>query len=131
MIGRFRQGLVVPAHPLALDATRRLDERRQRALTRYYIDARAGRPAGGAPPTRLAIHEPSRGLLAPVLALAAETAAQHDQPVVLIAGACGLTAQAVAEAELAAALGYHLVLLPPHHDLDEDQLVERARAVGE
>ena len=36
------RGTVIPAHPLALTADRRLDERRQRALTRYYIEAGAG-----------------------------------------------------------------------------------------
>jgi dihydrodipicolinate synthase/N-acetylneuraminate lyase len=131
MIERFRRGLVIPAHPLALNADRKLDERRQRALTRYYVEAGAGGLAVGVHTTQFAIHEPSYGLLAPVLELAAQTVAEYHQPVVLIAGACGPTAQAVTEAELAASLGYHLVLLSPHPDLDEDALLARARAVGE
>ncbi|WP_199565224.1 hypothetical protein [Spongiactinospora rosea] len=106
----FRRGLVVPAHPLALTAGRKLDERRQRALTRYYIDAGAGGPAVGVHTTQFAIH--GTGLLAPVLELAAETARDQarwqNRDVVLIAGATGDTAQAVAEAELAASLGYQV-----------------------
>ncbi|MEU4780013.1 dihydrodipicolinate synthase family protein [Micromonospora sp. NPDC023633] len=128
-LARFRRGCVIPAHPLALDADRRLDERRQRALTRYYLASGAGGIAVGVHTTQFAIHDPKVGLLAPVLELAAETAAGSDA--ILVAGACGDTAQAVAEAELAASLGYHMVLLPPYAPLDEDALVERARAVGE
>ncbi|MFI7489926.1 dihydrodipicolinate synthase family protein [Micromonospora echinaurantiaca] len=126
---RFQRGCVIPAHPLALDADRRLDERRQRALTRYYLASGAGGIAVGVHTTQFAIHDPKVGLLAPVLELAAETAAGSDA--ILVAGACGDTAQAVAEAELAASLGYHLVLLSPYGPLDEDALIERARAVGE
>lgn len=128
-LARFRQGCVIPAHPLALTPDRRLDERRQRALTRYYLASGAGGIAVGVHTTQFAIHDPAVGLLAPVLELAAETAAGSDA--VLVAGACGDTAQAVAEAELAASLGYHMVLLSPYAGLDEDGLVEQARAVGE
>jgi hypothetical protein len=128
-LARFRQGCVIPAHPLALDSRRRLDVRRQRALTRYYLAAGAGGIAVGVHTTQFAIHDPKVGLLAPVLELAAETAAGAD--VVLVAGVCGPTEQAVAEAALAASLGYDMVLLSPYAGLDEDALVERARAVGE
>jgi dihydrodipicolinate synthase/N-acetylneuraminate lyase len=140
----FRRGCVIPAHPLALDARRRLDERRQRALTRYYLDAGAGGLAVGVHTTQFAIHAPGAGLLAPVLELAAETAAGHDaserssaasdaagSSVVLIAGVVGPTRQAVAEAELAASFGYHAVLLPPVAGLAEDALLDRAKAVGQ
>ncbi|MFI9560110.1 dihydrodipicolinate synthase family protein [Nonomuraea endophytica] len=125
----FRRGLVIPAHPLALDAGRKLDERRQRALTRYYVDAGAGGLAVGVHTTQFAIH--GTPLLAPVLELAAETSREAEREVVLVAGATGPTAQAVAEAELARTLGYHMVLLSPYAELDEDALIERARAVGE
>ncbi|WP_441155900.1 dihydrodipicolinate synthase family protein [Micromonospora sp. H33] len=128
-LARFQSGCVIPAHPLALDADRKLDERRQRALTRYYLASGAGGIAVGVHTTQFAIHDPAVGLLAPVLELAAETAAGSDA--ILVAGACGDTAQAVAEAELAASLGYHMVLLSPYAPLDEEALVERARAVGE
>ncbi|MEX2631200.1 MAG: dihydrodipicolinate synthase family protein [Tistlia sp.] len=103
-------GTVIPAHPLALDAERRLDERRQRALTRYYLDAGAGGLAVGVHTTQFAIREV--GLYEPVLALAAETAAAWtDRPVAMVAGLAGRTEQACREAEIAAGLGYHAGLL--------------------
>src|SRR5450432_1586529 len=73
-LAAFRAGTVIPAHPLALDAGRRLDERRQRALTRYYIDAGAGGLAVGVHTTQFAIHEPKRGLLRHVLQVAVDAA---------------------------------------------------------
>lgn len=133
-IDRFRRGLVLPAHPLALDAGRRLDEQRQRALSRYYLEAGAGGLAVAVHSTQFAIHEPERGLLKPVLELAALTAEEYpDRQPVLVAGLCGPTEQAVAEAELAASLGYHLALLAPYgaSDLTEDELLVRTRAVAE
>jgi dihydrodipicolinate synthase/N-acetylneuraminate lyase len=134
---RFADGCVIPAHPLALDADRRLDERRQRALSRYYLDAGAGGLAVAVHTTQFAIHEPDRGLLRPVLELAAETAREHEarggQAPVLVAGVTGPTADAVAETQLAADLGYDLVLLGSYGaaQASEDGLIERARAVGE
>ncbi|TWD84665.1 dihydrodipicolinate synthase/N-acetylneuraminate lyase [Kribbella amoyensis] len=131
---RFRSGCVIPAHPLAVDADRRLDERRQRALSRYYLEAGAGGLAVAVHTTQFALHEPERGLLAPVLGLAAEVAGEYPgEAPILIAGLTGPTAQAVAEAELAASLGYDLTLLSPYNvgDQSEDALLERARAVGE
>ncbi|WP_327091096.1 dihydrodipicolinate synthase family protein [Nonomuraea sp. NBC_01738] len=125
----FRRGLAIPAHPLALTAERRLDERRQRALTRYYVAAGAGGLAVGVHTTQFAIH--GTDLLPPVLELAAETARESERRVLLVAGATGPTAQAVAEASLARSLGYDMVLLSPYAELDEDALIERARAVGE
>ncbi|MBO1330061.1 dihydrodipicolinate synthase family protein [Streptomyces sp. VRA16 Mangrove soil] len=129
----LREGTVVPAHPLALDAGRRLDERRQRALTRYYMASGAGGVAVAVHTTQFEIREPGVGLLRPVLELAAETVrAEAGRPFVMVAGACGYTAQAVAEAELAASLGYDAVLLSPAvPGADEKGLLERARAVGE
>lgn len=126
-------GTVIPAHPLALDAHRTLDERRQRALTRYYLAAGAGGIAIAVHTTQFEIHEPERGLLEPVLALTADVLdAEADRPLVRISGVVGDTAQAVREAELASALGYHAVLLSPRvAGADEDALIERAAAVGE
>lgn len=106
---KLRFGLVIPAHPLALNANRKLDERRQRALTRYYIAAGAGGIAVGVHTTQFTIRDPKIGLLEPVLTLALEESRSHN--VVKIAGACGKTQQAVAEAQLAASLGYDAVLL--------------------
>jgi len=80
VLAAVRRGLVIPAHPLALDARRRLDERRQRALTRYYLAAGAGGVAVGVHTTQFAIREPKVGLLRPVLELAAEEVARHVAP---------------------------------------------------
>src|SRR6188472_3315094 len=106
-------GVAIPAHPLALTANRTLDERHQRALTRYYVDAGAGGIAVGVHTTQFAIRRPEHGLLRPVLELAAESArawrTESHAPIALVAGAVGPTAQAVAEAEVAASLGYDLV----------------------
>jgi dihydrodipicolinate synthase/N-acetylneuraminate lyase len=124
---RLREGLVIPAHPLALTAARKLDERRQRALTRYYLDAGAGGIAVGVHTTQFSIRE--HGLYRPVLALAAETVGERQ--VVMIAGACGPASQAVAEACTAKDLGYHAALLTPLASLTENELLDRARAVGE
>src|SRR6186713_2161531 len=92
------QGLVIPAHPLALTEARRLDERRQAALTRYYCDAGAGGIAVGVHTTQFAIRDPTVQLLRPVLELAIRTARDWSgaRRVVTIAGVCGLTEQAVA-----------------------------------
>ena len=106
---RLAEGLVIPAHPLALTSARKLDERRQRALTRYYLAAGAGGVAVGVHTTQFAIRDPKIGLYQPVLELAMEEAAKAD--VVKIAGVCGPRHQAVKEAELARSLGYDAVLL--------------------
>lgn len=106
-------GLAIPAHPLALTAEGSLDERHQRALTRYYHAAGTGGLAVGVHTTQFEIRDV--GLLEPVLALAADTLAACDDAAgtrtVRIAGVCGGTRQAVAEARLAADLGYHAGLL--------------------
>lgn len=105
----LRKGLVIPAHPLALTETRKLDERHQRALTRYYLAAGAGGIAVGVHTTQFAIRDPKFNLLKPVLELASEE--MKSRSAVKIAGVCGETRQAMAEAELAKSLGYDAVLL--------------------
>jgi dihydrodipicolinate synthase/N-acetylneuraminate lyase len=112
---RLAEGLVIPAHPLALDAERRLDERHQRALSRYYLSAGAGGLAVGVHTTQFEIHDPRIGLYRPVLELAREeaerfTAAGGPAPV-LVAGIVGETPQALGEARLARELGYDCGLL--------------------
>jgi len=126
-------GAVIPAHPLALTTQRRLDERHQRALTRYYLAAGAGGLAVGVHTTQFEIREPAHNLLRPVLELAAEVMdAEAQRPIIRVAGACGDTPQAVAEAELAASLGYHAVLLSPAvPGASHEHLLTRATAVGE
>ena len=123
-------GLVIPAHPLALNSQRQLDERRQRALTRYYLAAGAGGIAVGVHTTQFAIRDPRFGLLESVLRLAADESQGND--IVKIAGVCGKGKQALAEAELAAKLGYDAALLSLA-DLKRQtipQLLEHARAIA-
>jgi len=127
---RLRSGLVIPAHPLALNCDRKLDERRQRALTRYYLAAGAGGIAVGVHTTQFAIRDPQFGLLEPVLSLAWEESRGHD--IVKIAGVCGKRGQAIAEAQLANELGYNAVLLSlaALHDASVPELLEHARTIA-
>ena len=132
----LRRGLVLPALPLALTSQRRLDERRQRGLCRYYLAAGAGGLAVAVHTTQFAIREPRHGLLRPVLALAAEEMARHEdgrQVPVRIAGLCGSTVQAVSEAALARELGYHagLLSLAALREAEETTLLAHCRAVAE
>lgn len=131
----LHEGCVIPAHPLALNANRQLDVRRQKALTRYYMAAGAGGVAVGVHTTQFEIRRDDVNLFEAVLRLAAETVAEvHlDRPFIMVAGACGPTEQAVREAELAASLGYHAVLLSNGGlaDWSDEQLLERTRRVGE
>jgi hypothetical protein len=126
------RGCVIPAHPLALDAARRLDARRQRALSRYYLDAGAGGLAVGVHTTQFAIRE--AGLYEPVLELAARTAAQWARrPVVLVAGLAGRTTQAVREAQTARGLGYHagMVSLAAMKGASIDELIAHCAALAQ
>ena len=124
----LRRGTVIPAHPLALDAGRRLDERRQRALARYYLDAGSGGLAVGVHATQFAIRE--AGLYNRVLEIAAEEAAKRR--VVMIAGLAGKTAAAKMEAGIARALGYHagMLSLGAMKGASIDELVAHCAAVA-
>ena len=130
------RGAVIPAHPLALTAQRKLDERRQRALTRYYAAAGATGLAIGVHTTQFQIHNPKTGLLRPVLELAAEETDRADEkrtePLVRIAGVCGRTDQAAAEAELACELRFHaaLVSLAAWKDAASDAQIDHCRTVA-
>lgn len=131
LLTQFRDGGVIPAHPLAVNAKRRLDENRQRALSRYYLDAGAIGLAVAVHTTQFELRK--HGLLEPVLSLAAEEARAHASEPFLVAGAVGDTRQAVREAELATSMGYCAVLLSMAalQDADENVLIEHCRAVAE
>lgn len=130
---RLRRGLVIPAHPLALTAGRRLDERRQRALTRYYLDAGAGGVAVGVHTTQFGIR--SAGLYRPVLELAASVMAEKARwsRAVRVAGIVGPTRRAVSEARVARDCGYDagLLSLGALRGASDDRLIAHARAVAE
>lgn len=131
----MREGVAIPAHPLALTAARKLDERRQRALTRYYLAAGAGGVAVGVHTTQFEIREARFGLFKPVLELAMEElrVADTDEELVKVAGIVGRTPQAVCEAEFAARCGYDIGLLSlgAWRDASIPELLAHARAVAE
>lgn len=127
----LRQGVVIPAHPLALTEDRKFDERHQRAMSRYYMDAGAGGLAVGVHSTQFEIRDV--GLYEPVLRLAVETAsAWTDRTKIMIAGLVGPTSQALAEADIALGLGYHagLLSLAAHKGASEDDLIAHCQAVS-
>jgi hypothetical protein len=132
----LRRGAVIPAHPLALNADRRMDERRQRALARYYVAAGAGGLAVGVHTTQFAIRNPRIGLFEPVLKLAAEEMDRADrlraEPLVRVGGICGETAQAVCEAQLLKELKYSagLLSLAAAKDLDDQALIAHCREIA-
>jgi dihydrodipicolinate synthase/N-acetylneuraminate lyase len=128
VVDALRDGLVIPAHPLALTQGRKLDERRQRALTHYYLAAGVGGLAVGVHTTQFAIRE--CGLLCPILELARD--ATSGRRSVLVAGICGATNQAVKEAQLARELGYHagLLSLAALKSTSEDELMQHSQAVA-
>ena len=128
----LQRGAAIPAHPLALDADRAFDRRRQRALTRYYLDAGAGGLAVGVHTTQFAIRDV--GLYRPVLELAMQSARKWtDRTPIMIAGLAGRTVQATQEAALARDLGYHagLLSLAAMKGASEDELISHAQLVAQ
>ena len=126
----LRSGTVIPAHPLALDADRKLDRRHQRGLSRYYLASGSGGMAVGVHSTQFAIRE--TGLYEPVLRLAAEAAGAAGRPIILVGGIIGRTEQALREAAIARALGYHpgLLGLGAWRGTSEDEVLEHCRKVA-
>ena len=135
-LAAIRRGLAIPACPLALNSQRCLDERRQRALLRYYFAAGAGGLAVAVHTTQFAIRDPGIGLFEPILSLAAEemTCADQDRaiPLARIGGICGGTAQAVHEAGMLRRHGFHagLLSLAALKDASEDELISHCRTVA-
>ncbi|HEY1174360.1 MAG TPA: dihydrodipicolinate synthase family protein [Verrucomicrobiae bacterium] len=133
----LQRGLVIPALPLALNANRKWDERRQRALLRYYFAASAGGVAVGVHTTQFTIRDPHIGLFQPLLKLASEEFSRADvtrgEPLVRVCGICGPTAQATGEAHFAAEAGYHagLLSLAALKSATDDELIAHCRAVAE
>jgi len=133
----LKEGHVIPAQPLALDAQRKFSERHQRAITRYYLAAGVGGLAVGVHSTQFEIREPQHGLFKPVLELAAQTIDEElsvaRRPFIKIAGLCGRTEQALAEAEIALGYGYQAGLLSLgayKNDTEEEMLVHCTRVAA-
>jgi dihydrodipicolinate synthase/N-acetylneuraminate lyase len=131
----LREGTVIPAHPLALTKERKLDERRQKLLTQYYLASGAGGVAVGVHTTQFEIRRPEINLLESVLRLAAEQIrdSNHGRPFLKVAGIVGPTTQALHEAELAVKHGYHLGLVSMGglNDLREAELIKRLEAIAD
>lgn len=132
----LRRGVVIPATPLALTTERKHDERRQRALYRYYAAAGSGGVAVAVHSTQFEIREPQHNLFKPVLEIGAEELANTKftggRPIVKIAGVCGPTGQAVQEAQLATDLGYDagLLSLAALKQSSEDEMIQHCREVS-
>lgn len=131
----LHKGTVIPAHPLALNENLTLNEKRQRMLTRYYIESGAGGVAVGVHTTQFEIRKPGFNLLEPVLKLAAEEIekAKLSRPFIKVAGIVGPEEVALKEAALAAQYGYHLGLvsmggLPQY---TEAQLIKRVEKIAD
>ena len=133
----LQDGVVIPAHPLALTSERKLDERRQRALTRYYLHSGAGGVAVGVHTTQFAIHDDKIGLYYPVLQLASETMREfehlHSRKIIKVAGVIGKTEQALHEATSAVSLGYQigLVSLSAFRTSSDDELIDHCKMIAE
>lgn len=129
------EGTVIPAHPLALTDSRKLDETKQKLLTRYYMAAGAGGVAVGVHTTQFEIRKPEINLLEPVLRLAAEQIRDTDpgRPFLKVAGITGNTTQALHEAALAVKHGFHLGLVSMGglNHLSESDLVKRLEKISE
>ena len=131
------QGAFLPAMPLVLDENRQFDEPGQRRLVRYYLESGVDGIAVGVHTTQFAIRDPKINLYERVLRVAMDEmeaySAREGRQLVAVAGVCGEAEQAVAEAGLAARLGYDAVLLSPGGlaHLSEDELVERTRLVAD
>ncbi len=132
----LQRGVAIPASPLALDADRRHDRRRQRALYRYYAAAGAGGVAVAVHTTQFEIRDPRHGLMEPVLRLAAETLGEletsHCRRILKIAGVCGPTGQTAGEARMARSLGYDagLLSLAAMRDAGEEELLAHCATVS-
>ena len=130
------RGVVIPASPLALTEKREHDQRRQRAIYRYYSDAGVGGIAVGVHTTQFEIRDPAVGLFEPVLRLAAEEMdsldQNRDEPLIRIGGVCGQTPQATEEARLLADLGYHagLLSLAAYAQADDETLLKHCEVIA-
>lgn len=132
---QLHNGVVIPAHPLALTENRTLDEKQQRALTRYYAASGAGGVAVGVHTTQFEIRDKDIGLYEPVLKLAADEIEEADlaDPFIKIAGICGPTQQAESEAEIAVNHGYHFGLLSMGglESYTDEDLIKRTEKIAE
>lgn len=137
VLKRLAKGVVIPAHPLALNDDRQIDETRQRALSRYYLSAGAGGLAVGVHTTQFNIRDPRHGFFDSILAIAEEEFNRVElggsEPLIRVAGICGDTRQAVREAEIARdhRFDFGLLNLSMMKGAPINRLVDHCRRVGE
>ena len=133
----LHEGTVIPAIPLALTEERQLDEKFQRHMIRYYLEAGSGGVAAAVHSTQFEIRDPKFNLFKPVLELVVSEIKKYEREtgktIVRISGVCGETKQACQEAQVAKELGFDAVLLSPGglNHWSEEQLLERTRAVAQ
>lgn len=136
ILDALQKGVVIPALPLALNEDRKLNENRERALMRYYLDAGVGGVAVGVHTTQFEIRLPEVNLYGPVLEIAREEFDRFEErtgkSVIRVAGVVGKTDQAVAEAKLAQQKGYHAVLLSlaAFSGASNPEILEHCKAVA-
>lgn len=129
-------GTVIPAIPLALTEERKLDEKYQRRMIRYYLEAGSGGVAAAVHSTQFEIRDPQFNLFEPVLEIVADEIGKYEaetgKTIIRIAGACGEVAQACKEAQTAKELGFDAILLSPGGlgHLTEEQMLERTVEVA-
>lgn len=134
---QLKKGVVIPAMPLALNSKHKLDERRQRALIRYYLDSGSGGLAVAVHTTQFAVRKPEIGLYEPLLSLANEEFSsfegKHDKKLIRVAGVIGKTAQAAAEATLAKKHNYTAVLLSlaAFRDSENEEIIRHCKEIAE
>lgn len=132
----LKEGIVIPATPLAITKERTFDSKTQRLLMRYYLACGVGGIATAVHSTQFAIRNPENNLFEPVIRLVSEEIDAYEEKtgscLVKICGACGPVEQAVLEAQLAKSLGYDAVLLSPGglNHLGEDEMVQRTKEVA-
>lgn len=131
----LQAGTIIPAHPLALNERLKLDEKRQRALTRYYMASGAGGVAVGVHTTQFEIRKPEFNLYDTVLKIAADEIenANRKEPFIKVAGIVGPVDAAVHEAEQAVKYGYDLGLVSMGglNNYSEKELIKRVEKIAE
>ena len=133
----LQKGVVIPALPLALSKDRKLDERRQRALIRYYLDAGAGGIAAGVHTTQFEIRKPEFNLFEKILDIAAEEITDYSErsgkSIIKIAGVIGRTEQAIKEAQFAVKTGHDAALLSlsAFQDAQNQELLSHCHKIAE
>lgn len=130
----IREGVAIPALPLALNEDKSWDLRNQRRLVHYYLDAGAGGIAACVHTTQFEVRKPKYNLYRSLLEVTIEEIAKRDRldSFVKVAGVCGSTPQAIEEASIAKEVGYDVALLSyvGLNDLSEEELLEHTRQIA-